>query len=849
MVSHELSKPRRIELILRQIDTLPTLPAVATKLLALTADDDSNARQVTELIQSDPSLTAKVLSLCRTADKGVRHDILTIDRAVVLLGFSTIRNAVLSVKVLEVFEGRIDGDLDYPLYGSEEPASVDQGSGIRGRESKTDHQHARSKPSDTTRSLNPEPRPPAPALDRPGFWMHSLAVAIAAEQIARAHRDPQLPADEAFVCGLLHDIGKLALDHVLPRSFGRVLELADVNRGDIAQYERKIIGVDHHTAGKRLAEQWNLPLRLQDCIWLHGSPWESLPRVEHRRMIGLVQLADAVVRQRHIGFSGNYRDVDLRLLCQRLGLDADKLPEATADLFPQLEQRGQALGIHDEPCHELALAAIQRANAALGRTNAALQRRSRWAQVQEQVLQTLSGFNASMTPGRSVQDVMDAVAASAQQLLGEGLYTVIHPTRHAGSPADHHPPRADGHWLVSQYNRRGEPAEAQYFQPPPHTPDLAQLDASGSTGMSLMNALPWLGPALSGVADPAQVKLLPLPCGWGTIGVLLHDRPSLPGWNLLGPLAGTWGNALAAAAQHSGAKRLSEELAAAGAALAAAQEKLTAAQSLARLGEMAAGAAHEMNNPLAVIAGRSQLMAATLTPGTEHHRAAQLIFRESHRLSDLITSLRMIADPPVADRRPADVAALLRDAVTKVRKASAKLPVRFGVDLDQLAPWPTMQVDAGQVSRAVTELLMNAVQANPRSAICLKATLESRADSMDAAPPQRLFPAHGTNTHELPGRAEYAQHAALLRILVTDDGDGMDRHTLRHALDPFFSNKPAGRQVGMGLPRAQQLAAAHGGSVGLRSEAGTGTVATLLIPLDWPQKLADDAGGPAAAAA
>ncbi len=803
MVSHELSKPRRIELILRQIDTLPTLPAVATKLLALTADDDSNARQVTQLIESDPSLTARVLSLCKTADKGVRHDILTIDRAVVLLGFTTIRNAVLSVKVLEVFEKGV-GDLD---------------SGGADRV---------YRPEDRDR-MGAAPRAPAPKMDRKGFWLHSLAVAIAAEQIARTHRDPELPADEAFVCGLLHDIGKLALDHVLPRSFGRVVELADVNRGDIAEYERKIVGIDHHTAGKRLAEQWNLPLRLQDCIWLHGSPYETLPKVEHRRMVGLVKLADAVVRERHVGYSGNYRYGGIDELCQQIGLDATKVKSSTGDLFQQLEDRGRTLGIHDEPSHELALDAIQRANLALGRTNAALERGSQRAQVQDHLLKTLGTFNASMTPARSVQDAMDAVAASAGQLLGEGFYAVVYPTRHAEVRSDDLVPRPDGYWLISQYDRAGLPVDAQYVDTPPHCPDLAKLDASRSIGVELMGVLPWIADYLITADDLRDVKMLPLPCGWGTVGVLLHDRPSLPGWNLLGPLAGSWGNSIAAAAQHAGAKRMSEELATANAALAAAQEKLLRTESLARLGEMAAGAAHEMNNPLAVIAGRSQLMAATLTPGGEHHKAAQMIFRESHRLSDLITSLRMFADPPVADRKPTDVATLLREVVKKVRRASAKLPIKFGLDFEKQDDWSALEIDAAQVSRAVTELLFNAVQANPKSAICVKVTLEPMADSIRVARASAVEEASG--------------YPALLRIMVTDDGEGMDTYTLHHALDPFYSNKPAGRQVGMGLPRAEQLAAAHGGSVGLRSEEGTGTVATLLIPLDWPRGTADDAGG------
>ncbi len=799
MVSHELSKPRRIELILRQIDQLPTLPAVATKLLSITSSEDSNAADVTRLIQSDPSLTAKVLSLCKTADKGVRSDVLTIDRAVVLLGFSAIRNAVLSVKVLEVFGGTRDGDLDYPVQGGESP------------------------PTDSA-APHGETRPTLPGLDRKGIWLHSLAVAIAAEQIARAHRDPDLPADEAFVCGLLHDLGKLALDHVLPRSYCRVVELAELNRGDIAEYERKIIGLDHHTAGKRLAEQWNLPLRLQDSIWLHGAPLSTLPHVEHRRLVGLIKLADAVVRQRHVGFSGNFLAGSLETSCETLGLDLEKVRHATADLFAQLEDRGQALGIHDEPSHELALDSIQRANEALSRANDALERRSRTSQVQARMLDTLSAFNGSMSPAHTVQDAMDAVAASAHRLLGDGFYAVIHPTRRGGANAPHRAPAADDYWLVSQYNPQGEAAGTRYLNAPPAAPDLTTLDPARVLGRGVLDLLPGIAEHLITAEDLREVRVLPLPCGWGTVALLLHDRPSLPGWNLLNPLAGTWGNAIAAAAQHTGARRLSEELAEANSQLAATQERLLQTESLARLGEMAAGAAHEMNNPLAVIAGRSQLMVATLPAGSQHHRAAQMIFRESHRLSDLITCLRLIADPPVAERQPTDLAPLLQRVVTKVRKTVSKRRKPFAVDLQLPDRLPRLHLDPQQIERAVTELLFNAVQANPKTAVLVSVKLDPAGPSASEAP--------------TPG----------LRILVTDDGEGMDEHTLRHAMDPFFSKKLAGRQVGVGLARAEQLAKAHGGGVRLHSEAGRGTVATLRIGLDSAPATPDDKKATPAAA-
>ncbi len=766
MVTNELTKPRRIELILRQIDSLPTLPAIATRLLALTSDENAEVREVISLISSDPALTAKVLALCKTADRGLRQEVMNVDKAVVLLGFNAIRNAVLSVKVYELFRP--------------DPDDV---------------------PGDVTRrdnmlrpSIEPVDREEAERFDRAAFWTHSLAVACLAELIARgssAHQD--LNPDEAFVCGLLHDVGKLALDHVLPKSFARVVELADLNQGNIAEFERRIVGIDHHTAGKRLAEQWQLPHALQDCIWLHGSPYDTLPNIEHRRLVGLVALADVIVRRQHLGYSGNFTFKEEEItLAGKLGIDPDVVADAIEGLHDTLESRGKALGINDTPSKELFLDAIQRANIALGRLNHALDLRGRTAAIQSRILEGITTFHAQAGPGRSVQDMLDSVVESASTVFGPGFFAMLYPE----------PGHAHGHatWLVSQYTDEGAPLHSQYAEAPPHTPDLSQFDASQPMGVNLMGILPWVADYLVNAEDVRDVRLLPLSCGWGTVAVLLHDRQQLPNWSMLQSLVHTWGAAIGAAAQHDGARRLGEELAESNSALAEAQDRLLRQESMARLGEMAAGAAHEMNNPLAVISGRSQLLSMTLTPGSKEQQAAQTIFKEAHRLSDLITCLHMFADPPRANRRPVNLLSLLDATIKAARGAQRNRDQVVPIYLQVKEDLPSLEVDPEQLQQAVSELVHNAIQASPKDSVSVQARVVS------------------------------AEH--LLLIQVVDDGDGMDQHTLDHAMDPFFSDKPAGRRVGMGLPRAQQLALAHGGRLDLRSTPGEGTVATLTIPLE-----------------
>jgi signal transduction histidine kinase/HD-like signal output (HDOD) protein len=732
-----------VELILRQVESLPTLPHVAVRLLDLAADDQSSSHEVVELISCDPALTAKVLTLCRRAAMGVRHESLTVERAVVLLGFSTIRNAVLSVKVFEVFDDLDDRD-----------------------------EHNAS-------------------FDRAEFWRHSLAVAVASELIASCMKKRSVRPAEAFVCGLLHDLGKLALDHVLPRSYRRVVDLAQMHQADIARFERRVIGLDHHTAGKRLAEHWQLPCTMQDCMWLHGTDYESLPGLEHRDLIGVVSLADLLVRRHHIGYSGNHAFIqDEATAAEQLGAACDE--QMMQQLYEQLERRCDLLGLGEQITPQMFLRSIQSANETLARINVTLERRGRASTQQAQLLQTISTFHEQTMPGHTVQDVMDRVARGAASILDGSLYVVLHQPHGVGTWSQ------PGGWLLGEYDQAGEPVQHRLVEPDEPWPDLADVDPSAGADAQLLPRLTGLDRWLTCGPDVNRLCLLPLSCGWGTAGILIHDDVEGDGsWPLLKPLASTWGAAIAAVAQHKGASRVGEQLAEANHALAEAKDRLLKRESLARLGEMAAGAAHEMNNPLAVISGRSQMLAADLPPGSDAQQAAQSVTEQAQRLSQMITCLHLFAQPPAADRKPANVAELLARTAEQVRDEIDDDARQSSITVSTPESLGEVSLDEKQIEAAVCELLVNAVAAS------------------------------GCNTVSVSARFEPIDRRLLIQ--VTDDGEGMAAHVLSHATDPFFSARPADRGPGLGLARAAQWARAHDGELILRSKPGAGTTAVIDI--------------------
>jgi signal transduction histidine kinase/HD-like signal output (HDOD) protein len=757
-MSHdEAHRARRLELILQQLESLPTLPGVAMRLLQITQDDDSDAKQVIDLVQSDPALTSKVLAMCRTADKGLKSPITTVDRAVVLLGFDAIRNAVLSIKVFEVF--------------AEESAAA-------------------STPASSSESSPAASDTPVPdGFNRPAFWRHSLAVATLCELIAAAHPQhlqPYTPS-EAFVCGLLHDIGKLAAEHLLPKSYERVVQLTQQHQLNIADVERKVIGLDHHTIGKHLAEHWQMPHLIQDSIWLHGSPTGTLPDLPHRRLIDIVTVADLAVRRQHLGFSGNFElSASLEQLARDAGLDPVKVHRAVDELHDELGRRADAMGLGQTPSRQMFMESIMQANAVLGRLNRQLDQGRRTAASQRHALKAITEFHDSARRSRNLHDVLSSVTSSAAGVLGRGYYAIVY------QGSNNQP------WLFNQYSSAGRLVHSDLLTPPPQTPNLSQLMAGVATSVNLLTLMPWLSQSVISGIDVRSVNLLGLPCPWGVAAVLLHpiDRPDLPAEDSLHALLHTWGSAIAATTQHQGARRIGEQLVETTRRLTQMQDRMLHEQAMARLGEMAAGAAHEMNNPLAVISGRAQLLASRLPGGSREQADAEQIWRQSEKLSDLITAMRLFAEPPPARRTPVVAADLLESAIHLLMQREPSAPALRVSGIDDA---PALQTDPGHTAAALAELLINAVQAKPKTGVRVAASVDPVNDRF--------------------------------LIKVIDDGVGMDAATLQHAFDPFFSAKPAGRQVGLGLARAKRLLECVGGDIDLASEASRGTVATLSLPL------------------
>jgi putative nucleotidyltransferase with HDIG domain len=741
-------EPQKIELVLAQLESLPPLAPVATRILALTDSSKSNARQIVDLIGSDPSLTVRILSLLSRAEHAVRPEAVSLENAVGMLGFNAIRQATLASKVMEVF-----------------------GSGSTKDKQETD-------------------------FDRGEFWKHCLGVACAARRIA-LHVSSRVDPEEAFVLGLLHDIGKIALSTVMPKSFARIVRKANASRADIADIERAVLGIDHTVVGRHLGERWNLPQPLVDCVWLHHQPPEGLPAsIAAGKHVQIVQLADALVREQRIGYSGNHNfAVSSRELAERIGLpEADRIATIES-LAEEIEARAAWIGVEEITSREVYLRALMQTTEELTAANVALTEQNRLLERRAEYFTALGWLNQAVSPKASCREVCGAAAETLRRALSVPAMLVFGTAR-------------DGRWVETGFS--DGKIRTDVLERPPGSPDET---ADAEAAAQLAKAGTWIAPparvfdALTdryrGQLGTGSVWLLPLIRERKWCGGAIFTAPTDVVAALRGEaaqieaLSAAVGLAIAQAQTRGEALAMSDELAQINRRWAATQAELVRARALQTVVAMAAGAAHELNNPLAVISGRAQMLRGRVQD-EETKRLLDMIAKQAQACSDIVTELMDFANPRPPSPGPID----LRDFLNSLVKELADAGLLDGSCLSVELPSDTLMVrfDREQLRGVFRELLLNSV------------------DATDAAS-RRLT---------IKAAADLAEESVVIE--VTDNGRGMTAEVLANAMDPFFSHRPAGRGRGLGLARAQRWLQQNGGAMRIRSRPTEGTTAELRVP-------------------
>lgn len=234
-----------LDTIIAEVDDLAIMPNILQEVIEVSNDPNSTPTDMEEVILKDQSLTSKVLRLANSAYYGYARSISTIGQATILLGFDTVKSMAIASSV----------------------------SGFMNEEFK------------------------GYALDANELWMQSQTCAIVSRYIAQ--RTGKYNPEEAYIAGLLRDLGKTVLNQYLIEDYKRVLDLVEEKRYTFCQGEKEVFGFDHSEIGARVAENWNMPEILVDSIKNHHWPEES--KMEDKSLVSIVHLADAMTMMMGVG--------------------------------------------------------------------------------------------------------------------------------------------------------------------------------------------------------------------------------------------------------------------------------------------------------------------------------------------------------------------------------------------------------------------------------------------------------------------------------------------------------------------------------------------------------------------
>jgi len=244
-------------------------------------------------------------------------------------------------------------------------------------------------------------------------------------------------------------------------------------------------------------------------------------------------------------------------------------------------------------------------------------------------------------------------------------------------------------------------------------------------------------------------------------------------------------------------KRTNQELTTLVERLRTTQDELVRSGKLAALGALAAGVAHEINNPLAVIQGNVELLQLRAGADPESWEEVGLIARQTKRMQGIVSKLLTFARQDASDAKPLDLEALVREALelaaAQARNARVAVETHFAPDL------PPVVADGPRLVQVFTNLVVNALQAMPDGG--------------------RLRVASGL-----------ADEGAGVCVSFTDTGPGIPKAESERVWNPFYTTKPSG--TGLGLSISHAIVEEHGGRILLESPPGRGTTFTVVLPRD-----------------
>lgn len=593
--------------------------------------------------------------------------------------------------------------------------------------------------------------------------LRSSLRAYAAKLIAEKST-PNL-ASQAFIAGLFADIGLLALAQLFSKSIEMLFEEAKGQRNTMLELENQHLGNTDNALSNQLLTKLQFPAAVAEAVWLAPKATNDLiAKLPNGKLIAIVRLAEILSSPTIAG--------DISYLTKHLFLtdsDISQIRQKTADHHTKI---GKLLCPENKDYRRSYLEAIK---------NIYLKQLSTETS-EDNFTQFAQKFINTFLPNSPLSDAAETAAKIfAESFLAQKLCVFTADTANAD--------------LILSYVIDGSSARSVLLNSP--------------NGFTIADAEkedlnPWLFEQIG--IESEKSYYIPIKNTGQTVAGIILDGP-MPDKKLLDKITPLLGVIFALAGENDHQKQITQITLDAAVAsepvqiakpepIAPAPAAPVEKQDITQLAaELAAGAAHELNNPLAVISGRAQMLIHGEADETRQQILSQIV-EKTKDIEEIIGQLMCYAKPPAAQIRTVSPFIVINNCLEKVNARYLSEPV--DVHLENIENLSDIEVDAEQVAESFAQIIYNALE-----------SYES-----------------GNGPVQITGE----ENAKSIEVAIKDYGCGMSEETLVKAAEPFFSDKPAGRQRGMGLSIAAGLLKNNNCTIKMESQPDAGTTIRINLP-------------------
>lgn len=698
---------------------LPSLPQVLLQVIALDEEEDFDIKKLVKIIAQDPSISAKALRLVNSAYFNMEGKFTSLERAVLYLGADTIKNIAITASVHQVFNGM-----------------------------KRDN-----------------------SFSMDCFWWDSFSCAIFSRRIAQQAN--YINVEEAYLAGLLHNLGKLVLWTNFPKEYKTVLSLAG-DKCDECDSERQQLGITHCEAGAWLIKHWKLNSFMADAALYHHEP---IARVKNGfPLVKITSLAHQLSR------SENREEPSMLGIGHELmGLNSEQMQAIITGAQEEIENIATGLDLKVQPKEIQEEAKTE-----------LLDKHSLHLVTKVQESSLLTSFLEDLLRAKDKNDILRATEQAFNILLE--IDTIVFFLQ---SPDEQ---TLSGY--TSSHNRYQELFQDLEISNTSSTSLLARAISEGEIinphARASANELSLADLQLLDLIGQKGMIYIPMNVADSAIGVIVLGlkESNIQGHARLSRLlANQTGMALYL---HDIREKQAQKI----------QEERLAATALT-----ASKIAHEINNPLAIIKNYFKIFELKFTHSATLKEDLKLLNDEINRISTIAQQLNNFAPSEAKQRKIINLNDLLKDLTSILAKSilhTSKIQIHFTPAPDL----PPVTFPADDIKQVIINLVKNSAEALQEGG---NIYVETRRKEL----PHRKIPEDQTSSN------------VRVIISVRDDGPGIAKEIATELFKPFVSTKGEGNS-GLGLSIVQNIITQLHGTITCDSSQEKGTSFIIELPVDCP---------------